>query len=101
MDLCILWNCALTISNTPEPGLAAVLVELRPEAKEVAMTTADLLRAEGEARARIETLLELLDIKFGHVPADLEHKVRTATTSQLETWTRRIITANTIDDIFA
>ena len=69
------------------------------------MTTADLLRAEGEARGeargRAATLLEFLDIKFGHVPADLEHKVRTASTSQLETWTRRFVTANTLNDIFA
>ena len=69
------------------------------------MTTADLLRAEGEARgesrARIETLLDQLDIKFGHVSADIEQQVRTATTSQLETWARRFVTANTLDDIFA
>lgn len=57
--------------------------------------------AEGEARGRAATLLELLDIKFGQVPADVEQRVRTATTSELETWTRRIITADTLDDIFA
>ena len=69
------------------------------------MTTADLLRAEGEARGeargRAATLLELLDIKFGHVPADVEQRVRTATSSQLETWTRRILGTDTLDEIFA
>ena len=69
------------------------------------MTTADLLRAEGEARGeargRAATLLDQLDIKFGHVPADIEQRVHTASTSGLETWTRRIIIANTLDDIFA
>ena len=50
---------------------------------------------------RAATLLELLDIKFGHVPADIEQQVRTATASQLEAWTRRFVTANTLDDIFA
>lgn len=68
------------------------------------MTTADVLRAEGEARGRAagraDTLLEQLDIKFSDLPTDIEQKVRTAPTSQLEIWTRRILTANTIDDIF-
>lgn len=36
------------------------------------MSTAALLRAEGEARGRAETLLELLSIKFTYVPADIE-----------------------------
>ena len=104
-----LWAYALYVSNTPEAELTAFLAQLGPEAKEVAMTTADLLRAEGEARgeargesrARIETLLDQLDIKFGHVPADIEQQVRAATTSQLETWARRFVIANTLDDIFA
>ena len=77
------------------------------------MTTADLLRAEGEAhgrargraegeaRGRAETLLELLNIKFTRVPADIENKVRTASPSQLETWTRRILPATTLDEIFS
>ena len=92
-----MWKYALTVSNTPEPELTRFLARLGPEAKEVALTTADVLRAEGRAA----TLLEQLDIKFGQVPTDIEHKVRTATTSQLETWTRRILTASTINEIFA
>ena len=103
-DLVILWTYALIVSNTPEPELTEFLAQLGPEAKEVAMTTADVLRAEGEARGRAagraDTLLEQLDIKFSDVPADIEQKVRTAPTSQLEIWTRRILTANTIDAIF-
>ena len=108
-ELAILWTYALTVSNTPEPELTRFLAQLGPEAKEVAMTTADLLRAEGEARGRAEgraegraaALLELLDIKFDQVPADIKQKVRTATTGQLEIWTRRILTTATLDEIFA
>ena len=103
-DLAVLWTYALIVSNTPEPELTEFLAQLGPEAEEVAMTTADVLRAEGEARGRAagraDTLLEQLDIKFSDVPADIEQKVRTAPTSQLEIWTRRILTANTIDAIF-
>ena len=99
-DLAVLWTYALIVSNTPEPELTEFLAQLGPEAKEVAMTTADVLRAEGEARGRADTLLEQLDIKFSDLPTDIEQKVRTAPTSQLEIWTRRILTANTIDDIF-
>ena len=108
-DLLALWTYALTVSNTPEPELTDYLAQLGPTAKEVAMTTADVLRAEGEARGRAEgeargraeTLLELLDLKFAQVPADIEQQIRTASTSQLETWTRRILSATSLDEIFA
>lgn len=71
------------------------------------MTTADPLRAEGEARGRdegrvegrAETLLDLLGIKFAG--SDIEELIRTSSASQLEIWTRRIPTATTLDDIFA
>ncbi|MGC4243560.1 MAG: hypothetical protein QM686_15025 [Herbaspirillum sp.] len=73
------------------------------------MTTADLLRAEGEARGRAEgeargraeTLLELLSIKFAQVPDETERRVRTASSNQLEVWTRRLLAASTLDEIFA
>ncbi|MFT4164367.1 MAG: Rpn family recombination-promoting nuclease/putative transposase [Microlunatus sp.] len=108
-DLIALWTYALSVSNTPEQELTDYLARLGPEAKEVAMTTADLLRAEGEARGRAEgeargraeTLLELLSIKFAQVPDETERRVRTASSNQLEVWTRRLLAASTLDEIFA
>lgn len=100
-DLSALWTYALRVSNTPEPELTDYLARLGPEAKEVAMTTADLLRAEGEVKGRAEALLDLLSIKFTHVPADIDVKVRSASSTQLETWTRRVLTATTLDEIFS
>ena len=44
-------------------------------------------------------MLDLLGIKFAG--SDIEELIRTSSASQLETWTRRILTATTLDDIFA
>ncbi|WP_225732194.1 MULTISPECIES: hypothetical protein [unclassified Nocardia] len=64
------------------------------------MTTADRLRAEGRIEERTETLLDLLQEKFESVPADITDKVHTADPDQLRTWTRRILRATTLDEVF-
>ena len=60
------------------------------------MTTGDMLRAEGRA----DILLDQLTIKFGDLSETVRRTVREATLPDLETWSRRIITADTIDAIF-
>ncbi len=61
------------------------------------MTTAEQLRAEGDAR----TLLRLLSLKFGPLPDDVVRHVRAGTPTELETWTERVLTAATLDQFFA
>lgn len=76
------------------------------------MTTADRLRAEGEARgavraeargaarARTEILVDLLGIKFGSIPRAVIRKIETGSREETRTWLRRIVTADTLDQIF-
>ncbi|MGW6336086.1 hypothetical protein [Nocardia rhamnosiphila] len=68
------------------------------------MTTAERLRAEGEARgearARTETLIDLLDTKFGSVPQAAIRKIETGSPEEIRTWLRRSVTADTLEKVF-
>jgi hypothetical protein len=74
---------------------------LGPEAEEAYVTTAEMLRAEGEARGRAEALVQLLTLKFGPLPPAAFDTVHAATTDQLETWTGRVLTADTLEEVLS
>jgi hypothetical protein len=61
------------------------------------MTTAEQLRAEGEAK----TLLRLLALKFGPLPVEVVDRIQAGDSAELETWTERVLTATTLDEFFA
>ncbi|WP_433520380.1 hypothetical protein ACQPZ2_23275 [Nocardia pseudovaccinii] len=73
------------------------------------MTTADKLRAEGEARGeargevrgRAAMLIELLALKFGRLPDSAEGAIRGAGLEQLKVWAARVLTASSLDDVLA
>lgn len=101
----------LTASETPEGPLGDLFAELGPEAKEAFVTTADMLRAEGEAKGwvegraegltsgRAEALVQIMTIKFGPLEPSVRDAVRTASVEQIEVWTGRVVTAETLDDV--
>jgi hypothetical protein len=71
------------------------------------MTTAEVLRAEGEARGRAEgeahgraaMLVELLTLKFGPLRPAASQAVHAASLDQLHTWAARALTADTLDQV--
>ena len=77
--------------------------------KDTIMSTADKLRAEGRsegrtegrAEGRIEALMRLLNRRFGPLPDPVAARVRTGTLQELDDWTDRILTAPTLDALFA
>jgi hypothetical protein len=98
------------------PGeLRDLIAELGPEAEEAYVTTAEMLRAEGEARGRAEgeargraegeargragALVQLLTLRFGPLTPDALDAVRDASADKLETWTARVLTADTVEDV--
>ncbi|WP_280458129.1 DUF4351 domain-containing protein [Nocardia carnea] len=87
--------------DTGLEDLHALLNQLGPRAKEVAVTTAERLRAEGRAEEAARMLLKLLAAKFGTPPAETVHRVRSADTDELEAWMPRVLTATTLNEIFA
>ncbi|MCP2320858.1 hypothetical protein APR12_006248 [Nocardia amikacinitolerans] len=73
------------------------------------MTTAERLRAEGraegraqgEAAGRANALVDLLTSRFGPIPAAIADTIHTADPTQVRTWTVRVLTATTLDEVFA
>jgi predicted transposase YdaD len=104
-----------------------LIAVLGPEAEETYMTLAEMHRAEGrvegrlegraeghaegrlEGRAeghaegrlegRVETLVQQLTVKFGPLPEAVLTLVHDASADQLQTWTARVLTADTLDEL--
>jgi predicted transposase YdaD len=83
----------------------AMIISQVQEAEEVAMTVAEELRAEGEARGlakgRAETLQKQMKLKFGELSTEHAARIECATEQQLDLYIERILTAPTADAVFA
>ncbi|TLF93572.1 Rpn family recombination-promoting nuclease/putative transposase [Nocardia cyriacigeorgica] len=100
-DLKVHFHYLLIVGDTPETDLDQVIEQLGPRAKEAIVTTAERLVAEGEMRGQRKVLLRLLQTKFGQLPSDVVSAVRSADPGQLLMWEPRILTASTLDEVFA
>jgi hypothetical protein len=77
------------------------------EAAEEIMTTAEMLRREGEARGKAEgkvegkreALLLLLRQRFGRLPAAATSSIGKAGAAELDAWFRRGLTASSLDEV--
>jgi hypothetical protein len=58
-----------------------------------------MLRAEGETRGRAAALVQLLTLKYGPLPQGVLDTVRAASIEQVEAWTARVLTAETLDEV--
>ena len=56
---------------------------------------------EAEAKGKAELLLTLLRLKFSNLPEGAEGRVRSASAVQLDAWAAAILTATTLDELFA
>jgi hypothetical protein len=57
-------------------------------------------RAEGEAKGRAEALVRLLTLKFGTPLQDaVAQRIRGASMQELELWTERVLTEQSVDDV--
>lgn len=77
------------------------------------MSTAEKLKREGRAeglaegltkgvtKGRAETILRMLQRRFGTVPEDLAVRVHTGSPDDLDRWTDRILDASSLADLFA
>jgi hypothetical protein len=65
------------------------------------MTAADQLRAEGRLEARRETLLEILESKFGSVDPSVRRRIESGALEQLVVWIRRVVGARSVEEVFA
>jgi hypothetical protein len=58
-------------------------------------------RKEGTKNGYRELLLDLLQQRFGDVPADMGAKLDEADANTLRAWGRRVLTAASLADVFA
>ena len=73
------------------------------------MSTADKLRAEGLSQGlsqgrilgQAEALLRQMTRRFGPLPESVVSRVRSAAPAELDEWTDRILTAPTLEAVFA
>jgi hypothetical protein len=92
------------VSEAPASELRNLAASLGPDAEEAYVTTAEMLRAEGEARGearwRAEALAQVLTVKFGPLPESVSQTVHGASSDQIQAWTARAVTAETLDQVF-
>ena len=58
-------------------------------------------KAQGMTQGKAETLLSLLRLKFGKLPASAQKQVRAAGAKQLDAWIAAVLTASTLDAALA
>jgi hypothetical protein len=87
------------VGEVPAGELHDLVASLGPEAEEAYVTTAEMLRAEGEARGRAEVLVQQLTLKFGPLPEAVSQAVHAASRDQIQAWAARVLTAGTLDQV--
>ncbi len=95
-----------SVSEGPEERvLELIAFWFGPEVRNVAKTTLETVREEGFKQGLergSKALLErLLRAKFGAIPATIQARLDAAQGSDLERWGERILTASTLDEVFA
>jgi hypothetical protein len=84
------------VSEAPASELRDLAASLGPDAEEAYVTTAEMLRTEG----RTEALVQVLTVKFGPLPDSVSQMVRAAPGDQVQAWTARAVTVETLDQVF-
>ncbi len=74
---------------------------VRPQAENEVVTMYEQLVEEGRQEARTAVFFDLLATKFGDVPERARERVRVAGADELTRWTRNLLTADTLDAVFA
>uniref|UniRef100_UPI004057BB17 DUF4351 domain-containing protein n=1 Tax=Candidatus Electrothrix sp. TaxID=2170559 RepID=UPI004057BB17 len=56
---------------------------------------------QGRQEGEILLLLRLLSKRFGELPSWAEERLRQASFAMLETWSERVLTASTLEEVFS
>lgn len=99
----VLLRYVLLVTDVEGSALAEVVArELGEEAREAVMTTGEKLIQEGELRGQRRVLVRLLSTKFGaDLPEEIRSRVEQASPNDLDTWTERVLTAASLNEVFA
>ena len=102
--LATVWRYVLALHS--DAGAGVVLRQLGAATRdgsrqEDIMNAAEELREQGAIRGTRRTLLKQLKLRFGTVPEGAVARLHDADEAQLDTWIERVMTAGTLDEIFA
>ena len=90
-----IFSYLVRVSVTPVDDLVRFAATVGPVAEEVAMTTADQLIAQGEARGiasgRAGLLMDMLTLKFGELDVEVRRRIERATAEQIGEWSARLV----------
>ncbi|MFD4407361.1 Rpn family recombination-promoting nuclease/putative transposase [Nocardia sp. NPDC058499] len=90
----------------PDPAdLIAKMATIGPRAEEATVTLAERLEARGREEGRTEggavVLIELMTDRFGALPEAAVARIKSASLVQLRSWTKRALSAQSIDEALA
>ncbi len=99
----LLWYL-VNVSGEENSRVVDAVIQAEPGIQEAYVTLYDRILKEGEARG-IErgeaTVLEKqLRLRFGELPEDLRARLAHAKTPELERWAERILSADTLEEVF-
>jgi len=101
----IILEYAAQVGEISPEDLERFVHELGPIATETYMTTAEMLRAQGEARGEAKGKAQLftrqLAARFGTVPDAVVRRISAGASTELDQWAERVLTAKSIEDVFA
>jgi hypothetical protein len=107
--LVLLLRYILAVSGErPMQALRALFTRTVLDAEEVDVTIEEHIRQwnlrdirDGELRGSRRSLVRLLDARFGALPESVTARIEAAELDQLDRWTLRVLTAGTLDEVFA
>ena len=73
----------------------------RPGLQDTMISGAEKMRREFRREGAAEALEQLLSTRFGPLPDRVAERLRSATARQLKLWLVRVLTAKTLDEVFA
>ena len=96
----------ISLTSDAEPSnIAEFAKQIGPVAEDAYMTAAEKLVQQGEERGRkegqAELLLRQLELRFGNLPEGVSKRVQQASDTDLTRWVERVITAASLDEVFA
>lgn len=108
------WRYVVSVTpwERPEEVRALLVARLPAEGQRWVMSWGQILEQRGREQGREEglqqgrhegqarTLLAQMRVKFGAVPQTIEARVRQGTEEELERWTQRILTVDSIEALF-
>jgi hypothetical protein len=101
LELLRLIDWMLALPPALEEKLEAQMARFEEEVKMTYVTSFErIAEKRGDQSGRVSVLLKLLNLKFGELPGDVESRVRHAELEELDLWIERVLTADSLNEIF-